>query len=160
MRVLQLNKVAYSTKIVAQMQVAGGAYAAQNFFHAAKIQNLASPIHCIKISYLCTATINLQYMQVDDALVVKLAELSKLEFAPEEMEGIKSDLNKILTFMEKLNELNTDDVEPLIYVNEDVVNVFRDDIIQHPISKEEALSNAALKDSDYIKVPKFVTHRS
>jgi aspartyl-tRNA(Asn)/glutamyl-tRNA(Gln) amidotransferase subunit C len=99
-------------------------------------------------------------MQVDDALVVKLAELSKLEFAPEEMEGIKSDLNKILTFMEKLNELNTDDVEPMIYVNEDSVNVFREDVIQHPISKEEALQNAALKDTDYIKVPKFVTHRS
>lgn len=99
-------------------------------------------------------------MQVDDALVVKLAELSKLEFAPEEMEGIKSDLNKILTFMEKLNELNTDDVEPMIYVNEDNVNVFREDVIQHPISKEEALQNAALKDTDYIKVPKFVTHRS
>ena len=61
--------------------------------------------------------------------------------------------------MEQLNAIDTEGVEPLIYVNEDV-NVVREDVVKHPISKDEALSNAPLKDSDYIKVPKFVTHRS
>jgi aspartyl-tRNA(Asn)/glutamyl-tRNA(Gln) amidotransferase subunit C len=98
-------------------------------------------------------------MQVDDQLVSKLAELSKLEFESSEREAIKKDLNKILTFMEKLNEIDTSDVEPLIYVNE-TVNVFREDVVVHPISKEAALANAPLHDSDYIKVPKFVKHRS
>jgi len=65
-------------------------------------------------------------------------------------------LTKILNFMEKLNELDTDGVEPLIYINEDV-NVFRTDAINYPITKEEALMNAPLKNEDYIKVPKFVT---
>lgn len=98
-------------------------------------------------------------MKVDDALVDKLAELSKLEFEASEKDAIKEDLNKILTFMEQLNQVDTDGVEPLIYVNEQS-NVFREDRVVHPISKEEALANAPLHDTDYIKVPKFVKHRS
>lgn len=94
-------------------------------------------------------------MIVDDALVDKLANLSKLEFDAQGKEDIKSDLTKILNFMEKLNELNTDGVEPLIYINEEV-NIFRTDEVYYPITKEEALKNAPLKDTNYIKVPKFV----
>lgn len=95
-------------------------------------------------------------MIVDDALVDKLANLSKLEFDAITKQEIKQDLSKILSFMEKLNELNTDGVEPLIYINEDV-NVFRKDEIKYTISKKEALMNAPLSNEDYIKVPKFVT---
>ncbi len=94
-------------------------------------------------------------MIVDEALIAKLANLSKLEFDKEGTAAIKQDLTKILSFMEKLNELNTDGVEPLVYINEDV-NVFREDEVNYPITKEEALMNAPLKDTDYIKVPKFV----
>lgn len=94
-------------------------------------------------------------MIVDDILVDKLANLSKLEFDMAGKEAIKADLSKILSFMEKLNELNTDGVEPLIYVNENV-NIFREDKVNYPITKEEALMNAPLKNEDYIKVPKFV----
>lgn len=94
-------------------------------------------------------------MIVDDTLVNKLANLSKLEFDDVGKEAIKMDLTKILNFMEKLNELNTDGVEPLIYINEEV-NVCREDEVSYPITKAEALMNAPLKDEDYIKVPKFV----
>jgi len=95
-------------------------------------------------------------MQVDDKLIDKLAKLSKLKFDTEESRTeIKSDLTKILGFMEKLNELNTDGVEPLIFINEDV-NVFRTDEVKYFITKEEALANAPLKNKDYILVPKFV----
>lgn len=94
-------------------------------------------------------------MIVDEALVEKLANLSKLEFDAEGKQAIRRDLTNILSFMEKLNELNTDGVEPLIYINEEV-NVFREDAVHYPISKQEALSNAPIKDADYIKVPKFV----
>lgn len=96
-----------------------------------------------------------QNMIVDDVLVDKLANLSKLEFDTDAKKAIKTDLSKILNFMEKLNELNTDGIEPLVYINEEV-NVFRDDEVNYPIAKEEALKNAPLKDADYIKVPKFV----
>jgi len=95
-------------------------------------------------------------MIVDDALVEKLSNLSKLEFDVDGKQAIKQDLTKILNFMEKLNELDTDGDKPLIYINEDV-NVFRTDEINYPITKEEALMNAPLKNEDYIKVPKFVT---
>lgn len=95
-------------------------------------------------------------MIVDDALIEKLANLSKLEFDADGRQAIKQDLTKILNFMEKLNELNTDGIEPLIYINEDV-NVFRKDEINYPITKQEALMNAPIKNEDYIKVPKFVT---
>jgi aspartyl-tRNA(Asn)/glutamyl-tRNA(Gln) amidotransferase subunit C len=94
-------------------------------------------------------------MIVDDQLIDKLATLSKLEFDAVSKQEIKSDLNKILNFMEKLNELNTDGIEPLIYLNEEV-NVFREDTVNYPITKTEALMNAPLKDTNYIKVPKFV----
>lgn len=95
-------------------------------------------------------------MQVDDTLIDKLAKLSKLSFNSEEArQEIKSDLTKILGFMEKLNELNTDGVEPLIYINEDS-NVFRNDEVKYYLTKEEALANAPIKNEDYILVPKFV----
>lgn len=95
-------------------------------------------------------------MQVDDALIEKLAKLSKLRFDSEESKSeIKNDLTKILAFMEKLNELNTDGVEPLVYINEDI-NVCRDDVVKYYITKEEALHNAPMKNEDYILVPKFV----
>ena len=95
-------------------------------------------------------------MVVDDALIDKLANLSKLEFDTLGKQAIKQDLTKILSFMEKLNELDTDGVEPLIYINEDV-NVFRKDEVHYSITKKEALMNAPLRNEDYIKVPKFVT---
>ncbi len=95
-------------------------------------------------------------MQVNDELIDKLSKLTKLEFSTSESKAeIKSDLTKILNFMEKLNELDTENVEPLIYINEDV-NVLRNDEVHYPISKKEALQNAPLKNEDYIQVPKFV----
>lgn len=94
-------------------------------------------------------------MNVDETLVNKLAKLSNIEFDKEGKAIIQKELSGILSFMEKLNELNTDGVEPLIFINEDV-NVFREDIVHYPITKEEALKNAPLKNEDYIKVPKFV----
>jgi aspartyl-tRNA(Asn)/glutamyl-tRNA(Gln) amidotransferase subunit C len=95
-------------------------------------------------------------MIVDEALVDKLANLSKLEFDADGKKAIQQDLAKILNFMEKLNELDTDGIEPLIYINEDE-NVFRKDEVNYPITKEEALMNAPLKNEDYFMVPKFVT---
>ena len=61
----------------------------------------------------------------------------------------------MLNFVDKLNELNTDGVEPLIYMS-DETNILRDDIVEHKITQKEALSNAPKKDSDYFKAPKMV----
>lgn len=94
-------------------------------------------------------------MKVDKPLVEKLAELAKLEFDEKAKEEIITDLNNILTFVEQLNEVDTTNVEPLTYIT-DEVNVLRTDEVKQEITKEEALKNAPLKDSDYIKVPKVI----
>ena len=92
---------------------------------------------------------------VNDELIDKLSALSKLEFDAVEKDKIKSDLSRILGFVEQLNKVDVSGVEPLIYINEDV-NVLRKDIAETGISREEALSNAPHRDSDYFKVPKVL----
>lgn len=95
------------------------------------------------------------HMKIDRDLINKLAELSKLEFNDEDAAEIQKNLGNILDLVEKLQEVDTEGVEPLIYMNENI-NVFRDDVVKQVITKEEGLKNAPDKDSDYIKVPKVI----
>jgi aspartyl-tRNA(Asn)/glutamyl-tRNA(Gln) amidotransferase subunit C len=94
-------------------------------------------------------------MDISNELIEKLADLAKLNFEGEEKEIIKADLQKIVSFIDKLAELDTKDVEPLIFMS-DAVNVLREDVAHQNISHEEALLNAPKKDSDYFRVPKFI----
>ncbi len=94
-------------------------------------------------------------MEVNDALVDHLANLSRLTFEPEEKEGIRVDLQKMISFIEKLNELDTTGIEPLMFMS-DEVNVLREDVVQGSISRQEALLNAPLTDGQFFKVPKVI----
>ncbi len=94
-------------------------------------------------------------MKVDENTVNKLADLSKLEFDEGAKKEIIEDLNKILSFVDKLNELDTDNVEPLIYMTEET-NILRKDKVVQKITQAQALINAPEKDSDYILVPKVL----
>lgn len=94
-------------------------------------------------------------MEIDDNLIDRLAELSKLDFPSEEKAAIKADLQKMLNFVDKLREVNVEGVEPLVFMTEEV-NKYREDEPIHEITKEEALLNAPKKDSDYFKVPKVL----
>lgn len=94
-------------------------------------------------------------MEITDKTVDELAHLARLQFEGEEKERIKKDLNRILGFMEKLNELDTEGVEPLVHLSEEL-NVMRRDEAKRTISQEEALKNAPKRDSDYFKVPKVL----
>lgn len=94
-------------------------------------------------------------MQVNDALIDKLANLTKLRFEGEAREQIKGDLNKMLVFVEQINALDTEGVEPLIHLTLET-NHLRKDVPAAPISQEDALKNAPKRDSDYIRVPKVV----
>ncbi|MCT4579933.1 MAG: Asp-tRNA(Asn)/Glu-tRNA(Gln) amidotransferase subunit GatC [Flavobacteriales bacterium] len=94
-------------------------------------------------------------MEINNETVAKIASLSKLSFSGEEQEAIKNDMNKMLEFVGKLNEVNTDGVEPLIHMS-DEVNVLRPDVNVVSISQEEALKNAPKKDSTYFKIPKVL----
>ena len=94
-------------------------------------------------------------MEVNDALIEKLAHLARLKFNDEEKEEIKHDLQRMITFVEKLNELDLAGVEPLTHMT-DEINVLREDEIKGSISREEALKNAPLHDEQFFKVPKVI----
>jgi aspartyl-tRNA(Asn)/glutamyl-tRNA(Gln) amidotransferase subunit C len=95
-------------------------------------------------------------MKITDEVVDHIAHLARLEFIGNEKEEIKQDMEKIIAFMDKLNTVNTDGVEPLMFMS-DAVNVLRDDLAEATVSKEEALKNAPKKDSDYFRIPKVLT---
>jgi aspartyl-tRNA(Asn)/glutamyl-tRNA(Gln) amidotransferase subunit C len=94
-------------------------------------------------------------MKINDETIDRIAKLSRLEFTAEEKAKLKVDMGNILNLVDKLNELNTNGVEPLIHITEGY-NVLREDVVKVEITKEEALLNAPKKDSDYFKVPKVV----
>ena len=94
-------------------------------------------------------------MEVNDALVDKLANLARLHFKDEEKAAIKNDLQRMIQFVEKLNELDTSGVEPLLHMSEQV-NILRDDEVKGSISRAEALLNAPLHDDVFFKVPKVI----
>lgn len=94
-------------------------------------------------------------MNIDKQTIFKVAELARIEIREEEVDALTVDMNKILTFMEKLNELDTTDVKPLVYMNEDV-NVWREDVVKQEISVAEGLKNAALHNEDFFFVPKIL----
>lgn len=93
--------------------------------------------------------------KVNEKIIDEIAHLARLEFNAEEKVQIANDLNRMLGFIDKLNELNTDEVEPLIYLSNEHT-VLREDEVGPSLSTKEALKNAAKKDSDYFKAPKVI----
>ncbi len=93
--------------------------------------------------------------RISNETIDKIAHLARLEFEDEAKVEIANDMNRMLDFVDKLNELPTDNVEPLIYMSREV-NVLREDFVTQELTQKEALLNAPKKDSDYFKVPKVV----
>jgi len=91
-------------------------------------------------------------MEVNNKLIQDIAKLSKLKFDDSAEEKMKVDLEKMIDFVDKLNEIDTEGVDPLIYMSEEV-NVLREDKVTEATSQEDALKNAPEKDSDYFKIP-------
>jgi len=98
-------------------------------------------------------------MEVNDALIDNLSNLACLEFNDAEKEGIKKDLQRMVSFVEKLNELDIKNTEPLLQMSSEI-NVFREDIVETPLLREEAFKNAPLADDFYFKVPKVIKNPS
>jgi aspartyl-tRNA(Asn)/glutamyl-tRNA(Gln) amidotransferase subunit C len=94
-------------------------------------------------------------MEINDAMVNKLAHLARLKFNDEEKQEIQKDLQRMIEFVEKLNELDLDVVEPLLHMT-DEINVLREDEVKGSISREDALKNAPLHDDQFFKVPKVI----
>lgn len=94
-------------------------------------------------------------MSIDSKTVKETAHLARLEFETEEEAKMIVSMNRMIGFVEKLSELNTDNIEPLIYMT-DETNHMREDEVKPPLSQKEVLSNSPKHDSDYFKVPKVV----
>ncbi len=94
-------------------------------------------------------------MQIDKELLLKLEHLAKLELSESERTEIAGDLNNILKMVEKLQEVNTDGVEPLTHITEGN-NIFRKDEVKNQLTQEEALKNAPDHNGEFFKVPKVI----
>jgi aspartyl-tRNA(Asn)/glutamyl-tRNA(Gln) amidotransferase subunit C len=94
-------------------------------------------------------------MKIDQDSLRKIAHLARLEVKPEEEKALLESMDGVLSWMEQLNEIDTDGVEPLIHLM-DEVNNWREDESVNNLSRGEALANAPSEDSIYIKVPKVI----
>ena len=98
-------------------------------------------------------------MEVNDDLINNLAQLARLEFNDAEKDEIKNDLQKMIAFIDKMNELDTSGVAPLLHMSENV-NVLREDEVKGSICQQEALKNSPLHDDQFFKVPKVIKKSS
>lgn len=94
-------------------------------------------------------------MEVTEGMIDKLAGLARLRFNEAERVEIREDLQRMIAFVEKLNELDLEGIEPLLHMSGEV-NVLREDVAGGSVSREEALRNAPLHDDQYFKVPKVI----
>jgi aspartyl-tRNA(Asn)/glutamyl-tRNA(Gln) amidotransferase subunit C len=94
-------------------------------------------------------------MIIDKQTIHKVADLARIAIEDKEVDTLIADMNKILTFMEQLNELDTTGVEPLVYMNHEE-NVWREDVVKQEISVEDGLKNAALHNESFFFVPKII----
>lgn len=96
-------------------------------------------------------------MQLNKEMTEKIARLSKLDFNEEELEAIQQDLQHMIGFVEKLNELDTTGVPPLTHIAEEPAQL-REDEILGSIEIEEALHNAPSSTDRYFTVPKVINN--
>lgn len=94
-------------------------------------------------------------MEVNNALAEKIAHLARLSFTDEEKFAIQKDLQNMVSFVEKLNEVNTEGVAPLLHISHEI-NVLREDKVQGSITREAALQNVPETDGVFFKVPRVI----
>lgn len=95
-------------------------------------------------------------MSVSKEEVYYVANLARLQLEENEAESLRKDMNKILGYIDTLNELDTANIEPLEHVMEITASTFRKDVAKEPLSHEDALKNAPDADSDYFRVPRVI----
>jgi aspartyl-tRNA(Asn)/glutamyl-tRNA(Gln) amidotransferase subunit C len=94
-------------------------------------------------------------MKITNELIDHIAHLSRLEFDGDAKEVIKQDVTNMIDFVDQLNKVDTENVEPLIFMTESI-NVLREDIAKDTVSQHDALKNAGNHDSDYFKIAKVL----
>ncbi|MCH2225063.1 MAG: Asp-tRNA(Asn)/Glu-tRNA(Gln) amidotransferase subunit GatC [Crocinitomicaceae bacterium] len=94
-------------------------------------------------------------MKIKEETIDHIAHLARLEFEGEAKEAIRGDLERTISFMDKLQEVDTENVEPLIFMSHEI-NRLREDEPVETVSQKDALKNAPKKDSDYFRIPKVL----
>ena len=91
-------------------------------------------------------------MQINKALLQKIALLAQIEVSEKTEAKLLEGLNKIIGWVEKLQEVDTANVPPLVTLSQET-NIYQEDIPQSPLANKRALINAPSKDSNYFRVP-------
>lgn len=94
-------------------------------------------------------------MKITDDTINHIAHLARLEFEGDAKTAIQQDMENIVSFMETLQEVDTENVEPLIFMS-DEINRLREDVAEVTLTQAEVLKNAPKKDSDYFRIPKVL----
>ncbi len=94
-------------------------------------------------------------MEVTPGLINNLANLARLRFSEEEKAAIRTDLQRMIAFVEKLQEVDTAGTAPLLHMT-DVMDAYREDEVKGSMQKTTALANAPDASQDYFKVPKVI----
>jgi len=94
-------------------------------------------------------------MKLDINSLKKIAHLARLEFDENSAKKMTTDMTQILNWVEKLNEVDTSNVEPLITMSSEE-NIMRNDEVGQHLDHEKGLKNAPQRDSDYFRVPKVM----
>lgn len=94
-------------------------------------------------------------MKIDKNTIKKISHLARLEFDESSAEKMSQDMSQILDWVEKLNELDTENIEPLTTMSSEV-NIMREDVKGPHLDHEAALKNAPNKDTEYFRVPKVL----
>ena len=97
--------------------------------------------------------------RIDESQVRKVAKLSRLELTDAEVAEFTGQLSAILGYVEKMNELDTENVEPLAHCLA-ISNVFRQDRVEESLGTEKTLANAPQRDAEFFKVPKILDDSS
>lgn len=94
-------------------------------------------------------------MNINRDVLDKIAHLARLEFDEKDAEKMMADMSAMVTWVEKLKEVDTTGVEPLTSMSHEV-NSMRSDEVKNMLPREEVLQNAPLKNDDYFRVPKVL----
>jgi aspartyl-tRNA(Asn)/glutamyl-tRNA(Gln) amidotransferase subunit C len=93
--------------------------------------------------------------KLDESQIRKVAKLSRLELTEAEVEEFAGQISSILDYVEKMNELNTEGIEPLAHCLP-IANVFRHDEIKESLETQRVLTNAPESENEFFKVPKIL----
>ena len=97
-------------------------------------------------------------VKIDDEMIDYVGILAKLSLSPEEKEAAKSDMSRMLEYIDMLNQLDTSEVEPMSHVF-DIHNVFREDVVENGDESDAMLSNAPEQKEKQYKVPRTVEQK-